>query len=83
MAIREVGQPYVFTYKEVKEEEDGWVSLKKFYPLRFDLVSLRIKRGSCEEKKQIPGWWTGEAWEGQKLKIDDVVIGWKQDPEAL
>lgn len=77
MATREVGRKYVFTYKDVKTDDNGWAAPKSYRPIPFDLVLLKVTRLGSEHPKAIPGWWTGSEWQGQRLLADDQVICWK------
>lgn len=77
MATREVGKPYVLSYKDVKTDADGWADPKHFRPKPFDLVYLRVIREGEERLKGVPGWWTGSSWDGQRLLSSDQVICWK------
>ena len=78
MAIREVGTKYVFTYQEVKvDKETGWADPNKFLPYPYDIVTLSVFRPDKEDTVRSEGWWTGEAWDGRKLKPEYKIIGWK------
>jgi len=81
MAMREVGKKYAFTYKEVTYNVDGWADPKKFKPLAFDLVAIRVLRKGKEVGYN--GWWSGGAWEAKRKKAEDKVIAWKRKAEAI
>jgi hypothetical protein len=65
-----------FGVKDVKTNEEGWADAKLYRPYPYDLVSMRTQR------KIIPGWWSGQKWEGLHLRSDDSIFFWKQEQTA-
>lgn len=63
-----------FFYKDVDLEKDGWVDAKKFLPLDFDLVSLKVKG----KDKVLTGWSTGNSFDGLRLDQNAEVVFWKR-----
>lgn len=62
-----------FGVKDVKTNEEGWTDAKLFRPYPYDLVAMQTQR------KIIPGWWTGQKWEGLRLRDGDKILFWKQE----
>ena len=60
-----------FQNKDLSKDYNGWVDAKRFLPLAFDLVYMRL------ERRTIPGWWNGQYWEGMRLNEQDCVLYWK------
>jgi len=75
---KKVGKDYpvVFSYRDVKTDDDGWVDAAKYLPADFDLVYMKV-----EGKKTLSGWMSGNNWEGLRLKEGDKVLYWKRKPE--
>lgn len=67
----------LFSYSMVKYDFDGWADASLFSPADYDLVYLKIEN----KKKIIPGWYTGNRWDGQKLEEDQKVLFWKRKQE--
>lgn len=63
----------IFTYDDVIYSKDGWADIKKFVPMEYDLVCVKIEG----KDRDYFGWWTGSSWEGSKISKNDVVIKWK------
>lgn len=66
------------SYQSVVYEKDGWADPSKFLPDDFDMVLLNRKG-----REPITGWINGRTWVGFRLKLDDVVIGWKKREDQL
>ena len=81
--VREVGKRYPLTYEAVEYDREGWASTKKVNPLPFDMTLCKVERQGKILKKYLPGWWTGNKWEGRKLKEEDKVISWKRNLEEF
>jgi hypothetical protein len=60
-----------FLNKDLHYGENGWIDVKKYLPLPYDLVLMNL------EEKIINGWWNGTSWEGIRLKKNDTVHFWK------
>ncbi|MFB5619501.1 MAG: hypothetical protein ACE5RC_00005 [Nitrosopumilus sp.] len=67
----------IFNYCHVLYEEDGWVDITRYLPLRFDLITLKIKNKN-NIIHEYRGWWTGSKWEGYRFTDEDKVLGWKK-----
>lgn len=80
--IKQVGRKYEWTYVDCIPDEDQWVAHKKFRPFPFDMTLVKVKRAGKVLSKEIPAWWTGEAWKGRNLKKEDQVIFWKLAPKG-
>jgi hypothetical protein len=61
-----------FGMKDLVKDYDGWVDAKTYRPYPYDLVHMMMPR------KTIRGWWTGQKWEGLRLKEEDKILHWKQ-----
>ena len=42
-------------------------------PVPYLLVELALETG-----KHVPGWWTGTAWDGRRLKDGVAVLGYRK-----
>jgi hypothetical protein len=80
MSPMEVGRLYLingksqpFKYEWVEKDFDGWVDPEKFKPMRYDMCYLRAKNN-----RTYPGWWTGDRWDGLRVKPDIEIIYWKR-----
>ncbi len=62
-----------FSYRDVEYDEDGWVDATKYIPEECDLVILRM-----DDDRSLPGWWTGNGWDGLRIKRKDKVLYWKR-----
>lgn len=60
-----------FAMLHIKKDPDGWVDEKIYHPLPYDMVLMKTT------DKKIPGWWTGQKWEGVRLEDEDKVLWWK------
>ena len=67
----------LFTYKMVKHDCDGWADASLFLPASFDLVFLKLEG----VKSIISGWYTGNRWDGRRLKEDQKVLYWKRNED--
>ncbi len=63
----------LFCYKHIIYDIDGWVDAKKYLPLDFDLVYIRVKG-----RKDQMGWHSTNMWDGLDLKKTDEVLFWKK-----
>lgn len=67
------------TDKKIKytdvEFDDNWIDVKKYLPMDFDLVTLRIEN----HDNPLKGWFTGQSWDGMKFKSGMNVIGWRRE----
>jgi hypothetical protein len=52
-----------------------WASDNK-KPDPYDLLLLRL-----ENEQVKSGWWTGQGWDGLKIRAQDAVIQWKRHYE--
>jgi len=59
------------TYKDVKFDEDGWADTTKFLPMDLDLCILKF------ENKTIFGWYSGNSWDGMRVKEGEIPLYWK------
>jgi len=66
----EVGQNDL-SYSSLKSDVDGWVDASIFRPFPYDMVTLKT------EDKTMSGWWTGNSWDGLKMKVEDKILYWK------
>lgn len=62
-------------YSDLPEGISGWHNPEKYRPMPFDLVELLLK------DKIVQGWWTGNGWDGLRLKKSDKVKKWKKTAE--
>lgn len=62
-----------FRYLITKFNKEGWADASTALPIPFDLVTLLTSRD-----KKIAGWWTGNHWEGARLKENERVLFWKR-----
>jgi len=53
--------------------KEGWVDSSKVLPLRYDMVELKEN----EESPKVRGWWTGQSWDGYRVKNQTYAI-WKK-----
>jgi len=70
--ISKTGCKLPYNYRHVTETEDKWVNPQEWLPIPYDLVILKI--GSVEKV----GWYTGNHWDGYKIKPEDIVSMWKR-----
>jgi len=61
------------SYREVKYDEDGWVDANEFLPIPFDLCTLKTEEGQYKS-----GWYTGQGWDGQRIKEDEKITYWNR-----
>jgi len=78
--LRQVGHKYEWRYVDCKGDHKGWVAVNSFRPFPFDMTISKVKRMGDSLLREIPSWWTGESWEGRKLKDTDEVVSWKLEP---
>lgn len=61
-----------------------WPNAGVFRPYRkpnaFDLVNLIVERNDTVGKRivTVTGWWTGNEWDGRRLRCDDDVKRWEK-----
>lgn len=67
----------VLSYKTVVSDIDGWVDAKKYLPVDYDLMYLKIK-----DKPTAHGWIVGRKWDGLKIKPEDEILYWKKKQES-
>ena len=68
----------VFAYRDVKSDEDGWVSPDQFLPEEFEIMSIQTEEGKIKK-----GWFSGLAWDGSRVKRTDKIIKWRRDLEEM
>lgn len=80
---KQVGRDYpkLFTYQDCSRNEDGYIDPKKFLPLSYDLVYIKVEREGKRLSNIFSGWWTGQFWDGKSIKDSDIVISWKRKEE--
>lgn len=54
---------------------DGWVYDLAYLPIPFDLMHLKVQ----EEPRIYSGWWTGQDWDGLRLKDEYTTYAWKRN----
>jgi len=59
--------------KGTKEHMREWTDAETTKPIVYALNNLLLESGII-----IRGWWTGNSWDGLKLKRGDVVISFKK-----
>jgi hypothetical protein len=59
-------------YGRIPKDGDGFIDAKLYKPQPFFLLWMIL-----ENRRTIPGWWTGSRFEGYRLKSTDAVIRWK------
>jgi hypothetical protein len=74
--LPEYSMKIFLTYSNVPKDSNGWVRSTTFFPFPYDLCSLLLEDG-----KSVPGWWTGQEWEGRRLKEGDIIVAWKKSEE--
>lgn len=79
-ALRQVGHKYEWRYADCRQNFQGWVDVTKFRPFPFDMTVSKVDRVGEAAMQHVPCWWTGESWEGRKLKKEDKVKYWKLEP---
>lgn len=72
-------RPYKYSDipKEIAIDLTGWVFNLKYLPIPFDLLHLKVKG----KDKPTSGWWTGQDWDGLRLKSSEKVVQWKRNHE--
>ena len=60
-----------------KIENDLWIDPKEKKPIQYDLVDVKTLRGDFK------GWWTGNYWDGLRIKSTDQIVGWKRIGHSL
>ena len=75
---KEVDVKTPFFYKNVEFDDRGWADANKFRPSKYDLVLLKILREQLDFSHPLVGWWTGNTWDGFKIRPNDEVIAWKK-----
>ncbi len=78
MKTKTVGVDKGVSYSTVMYGKEGWVNPNHFKPLKFDLLLLRICRNNHVLDQELIGWWTGQNWEGYKIRPTDIIIAWKR-----
>ena len=63
-------------YNKVPCNKNGWADPLEYLPRTFDLVHLLTDRN-----KNVPGWWSGDAWMSHRLKQKDKVVGWRKSED--
>lgn len=59
--------------KGTKEHVRSWNNANKEKPIPYSLNNLHLESGEI-----VRGWWTGNSWDGLKLKRTDVVKHFKK-----
>lgn len=67
----------IYSYHDVKYDDDGWADASKYLPLDFDLVYLK----AVDRKEVIRGWHCHNVWDGYKLKDKEKILYWKKDKD--
>jgi hypothetical protein len=75
--IKQVGSRYEWEYRDCIPEDEGWFKVSKYRPFPFDMTVVKVKRQGKLIDSIYPAWWTGDSWEGRKLKKEDQVVLWK------
>lgn len=70
---RDLVQGRKVAYKDAYSSVNEWVSAKKFLPVDYELVMIRISTGDLTY-----GWTIGEKWQGVLLTPKINVIAWKK-----
>lgn len=60
-------------YKDVYANVNEWVNAKKYLPIDFDLVTIKLSNGDLTY-----GWTLGEKWQGVLITKGKQVIAWKK-----
>lgn len=72
------GKNRKFAYSDVVYDKNGWADAKKFLPLDFDLLFLKIKG----KQKIFSGWHNDKHWEGSKINRKDDILFWKKNVQT-
>lgn len=67
-----------YTYKDVPLRGFEWVNADQYLPREYDICDLKMTTNIITR-----GWWTGQIWDGKKVKEDDIVKDWKRKQEYL
>lgn len=67
----------LYKYSDVPFDGGGWINVGKYYPIPFDLLYFGLE----DNEKIKTGWWTGQGWEGLRLKHEDKISKWKRNQE--
>lgn len=67
------GKSQPFKYEWLHKDFDGWVDNQKFKPMKFDICLIRTSTN-----RTYPAWWTGDRWDGLRVKRNVEVIYWKR-----
>ena len=80
---KKVGNKYmqVFSYAQCIKSKDGFIDAKRYLPFPGDLVFVIIERKGEKLDRIYPGWWTGQSWDGAKIKDSDIILYWKRKEE--
>lgn len=56
------------------EATDQWQERSSKRPIPYELVTVLTSTGM-----EIPAWWTGNAWDGLKMRPDTQVVAWRKE----
>jgi hypothetical protein len=63
----------LYTYKDVEFDKGGWADVCLYLPIKFDLCTLKTSEGKVKS-----GWYTGQGWDGQRVKEEDGITHWNR-----
>lgn len=66
----------LFSYMDIPNCKEGWISTEDFLPEDFDLVMLKDQNNRISK-----GWMNGNSWDGSKITKRQVIKFWKRDFE--
>lgn len=64
------------TYKNILQDEYGWVKVEHFYPILYDLCEIKMEEGIYK------GWWTGSGWDGRWCLREKTPLEWRKLKEG-
>ena len=69
--------PKKYKYPDLKYNEDGWAKAARYLPEEYDLVLLKYKN------RTVPGWRSGNYWDGRMVDANEEVIYWKRQKDCI
>ena len=67
-----------FGVKDVIKNGRGWSDVNVCRPHPYDLVRIML-----QSHREKTGWWTGQFWEGLRLKEGETPLFWKDEEKCL
>ncbi len=67
-------RPFKYSDIPIEDKPNGWISPREYLPIPFDLMRLKVETMA----KDVSGWWTGQNWEGLRLRPGRRILKWKR-----